>query len=444
MAKQDSLVTFRTEGEIKAFMRGEDCRRYVMTVENHIIDPDDFDIFKGFLGDETSPADLQPMISELWTWAERHREEVGEFNENKLLEVRKELEESDLVFVERIKIEYDQVPVHPQMVNEDGAVIVSPSWFILKPDFCKRLKRANSYGWFEKLFGVVWVGLPPFRVFHYRFRWIKYAQKETSSDGKPSSEVIMTPREEEVSSLYFSYPLYGLVVENVETGKGTLKIGEGTDQEELQEKIQLKLEFVMETRTRNPQKTLFRTAGLSSAGEWLGAIMKELRDEIRPWIGGLDYDKILGNKEAVAGKLAEIIKGVNGRVAIPTYGQEIVWLALVSVSLQNPGLQASIDSIFTANQQRRQAEIDARRDIAKAIGRKALTASTYLGKAQGMREIAAIPDGAGTRMRIAESIGEGGIRVLNAGGGGQATLVNLPDVLLGENPAPSAEEEEGG
>src|SRR3989344_8661826 len=178
MAKQDFLVTFRTEGEIKAFMRGEDCRRYVMTIENHIIDPDDFDIFKGFLGDETSPADLQPMISELWTW-QVQRQEAG-FSENKLMEVYKEPGESDLVFVERIKNEDDQVPVHPRMVNETGSMTVSPSWFILKPDFYKRLKRTNSSSWFEKLFGVVWVGFPPFRVFHYRFRWIKYAQKETA------------------------------------------------------------------------------------------------------------------------------------------------------------------------------------------------------------------------------------------------------------------------
>ncbi len=47
MAKENTLFTLRTEGEIRAIMFGEKCIQYVMAVENHIIDPDDFDIFKG-------------------------------------------------------------------------------------------------------------------------------------------------------------------------------------------------------------------------------------------------------------------------------------------------------------------------------------------------------------------------------------------------------------
>ena len=324
-------------------------------------------------------------------------------------------------------------------------------WYILDPEFYNRLVKRNDTTHLERWLGVTWVGLPPFRVFSYKFRWIKYAQKEAEEGGQPSGEIVMTPRDETVTSLYFRYPVYGIVIDDAETGASTLakkrakKIVEtpGSEQERegppTLERIQLKVDLVIETITRNPQKTLFRTAGLSSAGEWISAVSREIRDRVRPWIGQVNYDFLINQKKKVQEALDKIRDEVNGGAvsSIRNYGQEIVKIALVNIDLKDETLQESINLIFKTEQERRKADLEAERDLKRARGIRALTAAPYHGKADGMERIAAIAGGAGARMRTAESIGEGGIRVLNVGGG-QHTLVNLPEKLLGEEPVPAA------
>ncbi len=303
MAKDNILFTLRTEGEIKAIMEGDRCVRYVMAVQNHMIDPDDFDIFKG------SPKNLRSRIAEL---IKIRKEKITppskgkpnsqydpSFVEKKLVEV------TDSNREELIRSGGEDEIIKDLVKDGEG----KNHEYALEQTFRERLLKANPVSeedrhWVERWFGVVWIGFPPFRVFIYNFRWIKYSQKRALG-GVPSMEIAMHARDEDVDSLYFRYPTYDIVIADAETGAGSVggklkkpkekgrkgaepppsaETGE-TEEEQSLERIQLKLELVMETETVNPQKTLFRTAGLSSAGDWLSAISKEIRELVRPWVG---------------------------------------------------------------------------------------------------------------------------------------------------------------
>lgn len=400
MAKQNVLFTLRTEGEIKAIMKGNICVRYIMRVANHIIDPDDFDIVKY-------------PLEKLDGYAQELAREA--------VKLRK-----DPAFVER-------------KLEENPATNTSLPKF--KKDFEQRLRKANSATLFEQLFGVVWVGLPPYRVFTYEFRWIKYGQEKRVPGGAPSAIVGMIPRDEEVSSLFWRYTSYGLVVEDAETGAGQF-----AKKSQLPERIELRLELVIETVTTNPQKTLFRTAGLSSAGEWLGAVSKLIRDAIRRWVGTVDYDHLVSNETEVNKALEDIRTELNsGQISggpetvstIKDYGQEVLRINLVNVSLKNVDLQKSIQAIFQAEQGLRAAKKDADANVQKARGQKALAAALLLGEAQGLDAIVkAGPDA--VRMNIARNIGSGGIKVLQVGAGQSGNMLTLPESLLGEENNPNS------
>src|SRR3989338_10811788 len=383
MAKRNIIFTLRTEGEIKAIMRGDRCARYVMAVENHIIDPDDSDIYKG---------SFQAYANELAkTHAKKKDEDPTGFKEKKL------------------------------SLKSDGSLKTnSDESYELNKKFKKRLQRANpiskkDQGWIELLFGVVWIGFPPYRVFSYQFRWIKYAQEKLDS-GTPSERVIMQPRNELVDSLYFRYPVYGIVADDAETGAGSFGKVEG--EAKGLERIKLRLELVMETETANPQKTLFRTAGLSSAGDWLSAISKEIRDAVRKWVGQVDYDTLIKDKTGVVIALNRICEEVNGvkngnrrkigglttqTSAVLDYGQKILKISLVNMDLKDKELQKSIDAIFNAEQRLRMADKEAKRLITLAKGQQAEAAASLKGKAEGLRDIAAITGG--QEMYTAEQLG---------------------------------------
>lgn len=437
MARRNILVTFRTEAELKAIMKGEKCVRWVMAVANHLVDPDDFDIYKASL------KNLRGLIEQLVDRANKKQIPPTAEKPNKAYDPS--FKERKLIVGENTvekQTELDKAGIE-WMVKKNHKGEEKLFW--LNPEFKKRLADENSETLFEKLFGVVWVGFLPFYVFGYIFRWLKYGQEKTA-DRKPSDEIKMHPRDEEVFSLFFRYTQYGMSMDSVETGAGSF----GKKGAPEPERIQLGLEFVFETITRNPQKTLFRTAGKSAAGEWQNAISTLLRDAVRKWVGQVDYDYIIANKKGVEKDLREIVNlvnsgtvdtvGIEGRPAgnvvsaIHDYGQEIVKINLVSVELKDARLQSAVKLVFLAEQQRRAAEKQALRDEALARGRKALEAAPYLGLHQGLEIIAKIPGGQGTRMFIAKQLGAGGIKVLQVGSGGSGPILNLPESVLGETP----------
>jgi hypothetical protein len=370
MAKENNLVTFRTDGEIKAIMRGDTCVRYLMKVENHRIDPDGFDIFKG---------SLTSYAAELGRAAEEKRKDPG-FRERKIK------------------------PIGDK--------------FALLPDVKEAIEEANSTTLFEEIFGVYWVGFVPYRVFIYPFRWLKYGQRK-GAEGIPSEQVDVHPREDDVDSLYFRYSQYALKFSKLETGAGVL-LKEALDKEKGKGKgilVQVKGTLVFETVTKNPQKTLFRTAALSSAGDWQQALIKEITDRIRKWLGTTDWDTVIGEKEKVADGLDQIREKIN-EVAIKDYGQEIVRISMTSIDLEDDSLQQAYQSVLLAEKKR-----DA--DIAEADGIEAKSAAPVLGKAKGLKAISQIPGG--KEMYMAEQIGN--IRVYAPGRDG--LLLGIAEEVTG-------------
>jgi len=394
MAKQDNLVTLRTDGEIKAIMRGEECVRYVMEVENHRIDPEGFDIFKG---------SYEAYANFLEKAAGKKRSEDSGFAERKL------------------------------RADDDGKLILdSKGHCQLTDELKKAIDEANSSTVFEELFGVVWVGISPYHVFTYKFRWLKFGQKKATSDGTPSEEVAIHAREEEVDSLFFRYPQYGVVIKDAETGAGTLSAAKTDKGDTVLPKVKVKATFVFETVTVNPQKTLFRTAALSSAGDWQQALVREINDRGRMWLGSTDWDTLVGKKDQVEKALKGIRDDINGidehdlplkdaqTSSVRDYGQKIVKITMPNVDLIGEGLQEAYEAVFKAEKKR-----DA--DIADAAGKRALAAAPVLGKADGLAAISKL-DG-GKEMYMAEQLGN--IRVYAPGRDG--LLLNIAEEVTGSH-----------
>jgi hypothetical protein len=408
MAKIDKLVTLRADGEIKAIMRGNECVRYIMKVENHQIDPDGFDIFKGSF--ESYAADLVKA-------AEKKREDPG-FVERKLKVKNGKL------------VNKDDRPIE---VGTDGKPINGP--YQLDDKLKRAIDEANSSTFFEELFGVFWVGLPPYNVFSYRFRWLKYgqqkAQKDASGNYIPSDKVGMFARDEQVDSLFFRYPQYGVVIEDAETGAGE-SLAATTDKGERIAKVQVTAWLVFETTTVNPQKTLFRTAAISSAGDWQQALVREISSRARTWLGNTDWDTLVRNKKGVEEDLREICEGINGVdkddlpirgaqiSSVRDYGQNIVKISMISVDLKNKDLQTAYENVFKAEKKR-----DA--DIANATGQRALAAAPVKGEADGFELISKITGG--KEMYMAKQLGN--IRVYAPGRDG--LFLSLAEEVTGES-----------
>lgn len=365
LAKQDILVTLRTDGEIKAIMRGDECIRYVMKVENIRIDPEGFDLFKGSF--------------------ENYANFLVKARRKKLLE--------DPAFVERKLI-----------LDSDGNPIQVNGYYQLTVRLKRVINEANTPEVFEEMFGIAWVGISPFHVFTYPFRWLKYGQ-QSAQDSKPSKEVGIFPRDEVVDSLFYRYPQYGIEIDQMETGAEGLKAAE----DKKLSQVQIKATLVFETITANPQKTLFRTAALSSAGDWQQALVREITDRARVWIGSTNWDTLTrGDKKEVEAALGTIRDEINGLdkdhlpesdakiSAVRDYGQEIVKISMPKVDLVDGTLQTAYADVFKSEKER-----DAAKN--RAEGARATAAAPVLGKADGLEKISKL-DG-GVEMYMSEQLG---------------------------------------
>lgn len=356
MAKKDELVTFRADGEIKAIMRGDTCIRYLMKVENHRIDPDGFDIFKG---------SLKSYAKHLAKAAEEKKKEDSGFEDKKIWS------------------------------NEHG----EPE---LQPNLKRAIEEANSTTLFEELFGVYWIGFAPYRVFKYKFRWLKYGQKKADDKGIPSDQIEVHAREDMVDSLYFRYPQYALRFSGFETGAG--KMGERIGSKEkngLGDKestvVQVKGVLVFETVTVNPQKTLFRTAALSSAGDWQQALVREILDRFRKWLGTTTWDDLIREEEKIRKRLSDLAEEISNEVAIRDYGQRIARISMPAIDLEDDRLQKAHNEVLEQEKKR-----DA--NMAKAEGERALAGARIKGEADGFFEIGKA--NGGTEMYIAQQLGK--------------------------------------
>ena len=398
--KKDWLVTFRTDGEYKAIMRGDTCVRYVVKVENHLIDPEGFDTFKGSF------------------------DSYAKF----LVKARERKLKDDPSFIER-KLRLD----------DSGNPVQINGQYQLTNRLRQLIIEANTPTVFEELFGAHWVGFPPYRVFRYPYRWLSYGQAK-AENGKPSGDVGMQPRDEVVDSLFFRYPKYGVVVEKTETGAGSL----ATLTDSKITKVQVGAQFVFETETVNSHKTLFRTAALSSAGDWQQALVREIYDRARMWLGstGWNWDRLVEDRENVEKALLKIRDDINGvdedgillyprpqTSSVGDYGQRIVKITMPQVNLTDETLQKEYENVFRAQKKR-----DA--DIAKAEGERALAAAPIQGEADGFELISKIPGG--KKMYMAQQLGK--IRVYAPGRDG--LFLSIAEEVTGESRPPAKKTED--
>lgn len=390
LAKKNDLFTLRADGEYKSKMRGDVCVEYIMKVENHRIDPDGFDVFKGTL--------------------ESYADHLARARERKLQE--------DPSFIER-KLRLD---ASGNPVREHGH-------YLLTDEFKMRIEEANSTTIFEEIFGVVLIGFKPHRIFNYQYRWIEYTQ-EKSKGGTPSIEVGMYPRDENVDSVFHRYPKYGIKIDKAETGAGSRS--QQTSNGTPISKIQIKAGFVFETETTNPQKSLFRTGSVSSAGLWQQALVKEITTQLISWIKSSNWDEI-NEKDKVEEALLEICKKINGvdqdgfRLqdasisSVNDYGQRVIKISMVGVELEDNALQKAAEKVYVA-------ERGAEEAVAQARGARAKAAAPLLGEADGLDAIAKVPGG--VAIKVSENLGK--IQVYAPGSKSSSLLYNLG--VLGDKP----------
>ncbi len=285
-------------------------------------------------------------------------------------------------------------------------------------------------------------------MFTYRFVWTKYKQSTVAENetGERNAAYEMIPREEDdIDSLYFRYPTYGLFIGKQETGSGSVAtlVGTGPSGKGTLEKVQVDLDLVFETLTTNPQKTLFRSTGLSSAGDWLVAVVAEIETFIRVWVGERTYDDLLNAQRGGASlddSIREVIKRINEKT-IPDYGQEVTRIRIVAVELTNKSFQESVATYFREKQKADAAVETARGRVTLAEATRKEMAAELLGQADGYEAIAGVTGGHGPGMYRAAQIGGGGIKVLSVGSG-SGNIMNLPESILGEAPeAPVPPEE---
>jgi len=400
MAENNWFVTFRTEGEHKAIMRGESAIGYLSKVENHLIDPEGFDVFKGSIGAYEAYADYLAKAREKW-------------------------KTKDPFFIER-KLELDS----------DGEPTQENGHYQLTEKLKGAIEEANSTTFFEEMFGVFWIGIPPYRIFQYVFRWLQFGQKK-EQNGSPSDEVDVFAREELVDSIFHRYPRYAVVIRGVEVGAGAtlsqlMKDDKGN---KTRTKVKIRVKLVFETITRNPHKSLFRTAALSSAGDWQQALNREIYDRVIAWLGGTDWDKLVESKKDVDKNLAKIQKEINNIdengipdfdapiSAVRDYGQQIAKISLVERELEDASLQEAFDKVLKAQKKKEE-------DFHLAEGEEARAAAPILGKARGLKMISEVPGG--IEMTVAEHLGN--INVFAPGQSGTTSL--LLDVAAGREIKP--------
>jgi len=163
----------------------------------------------------------------------------------------------------------------------------------------------------ERLFGVYWIGIPPFQTVHrYFLRWTSYKPKGV--DGKKAPEV----NEETLNSVFIKAKVYyGLILE-VETNEG----------------IPLKVEFLAMLQVVNPYRAVFLV------NSWVETVIDRISQQARVYIGQKSYSDLLTKetsnpKEGFSGFLFDETPGVTPLASIigESYGVQVISCDILSL-----------------------------------------------------------------------------------------------------------------
>lgn len=164
----------------------------------------------------------------------------------------------------------------------------------------------------ERLFGVYWVGIPPFQTIHrYFLRWTSYKPKGV--DGKKAPEV----NEETLSSVFIKAKVYYGLILDVETNEG----------------VPLKIEFLTMLQVVNPYRAIFLV------NSWVETVIDRISQQARVYVGQRSYADLLTKetsdpKEGFSGFLFDdTTKGVTPLASIirQSYGVQVISCDLLSL-----------------------------------------------------------------------------------------------------------------
>lgn len=204
----------------------------------------------------------------------------------------------------------------------------------------------QQIGPLEEMFGVRWIGFYPWNtIYHYRFRWNKWAKPT----GKADYEIV--PKDEIVDSIYFRAP-YALVIKDLETS----------------DRLGVTAEVLFTVKIINARTALFLTS------DWLASTSAQVTAAVRDFFGQRDYNGLLRlqneiNSKSVVGAVAEFviaIKSLNdsgfGNDALPNkLGVCIDDSSLLSIEIGEPK-----GELAQATQKKYVAEREAEEKLIKA------------------------------------------------------------------------------
>jgi regulator of protease activity HflC (stomatin/prohibitin superfamily) len=201
--------------------------------------------------------------------------------------------------------------VKNQVINEETGEVTD-----LAPGTIPRIG-----GYFERKFGVRWIGFYPWNsIYHYRFRWNKWARPPQKTD----YEII--PKDEIVDSVYFRAP-YALVLKGLETS----------------ERLELTVEIVFTPKMINVNTALFLTS------DWLANTSAQVTAAARDFFGLRDYNDLVKmqneiNSKAVSGTVSDFVEAMKslnnkgfGNDPLPVkFGVMIDDISLLSIEIGEP------------------------------------------------------------------------------------------------------------
>lgn len=229
-------------------------------------------------------------------------------------------------------------------------------------------KKDPNLTWFNRLFGLYFVGIPPFQsVFGYKFKWPKI---DLSEDEKSSRGFHIQVREEMVYSLFFSYA-YPMV----------------STATEIQGNVPYDIDVVATIEVVNPEKALFKVL---PSGQWLTRAQAMTLDAVRRYASTRTVDELrenvsssssgTGSKKGAKSDFESTILGiVNGTATKPgklieQVGVKIASINMISIQVHDPTGDGKLAAALTAQvvaQEQAKATVAEAEGYAKSTGLRA-------------------------------------------------------------------------
>ena len=286
------------------------------------------------------------------------------------------------------------------------------------------ITKGNDCGpkrFLEKRFGVRWIGFYPWNtIYHYRFRWNKWAKPVEKTDYE------IVPRDEMVDSVYFRAP-YALKLVDLETS----------------DRLGITSEVVFTIKMRNIKTALFLTS------DWLANTSAEISAAVRDFFGQRNYNDLIImqneiNSKSVSGAVSEFVSAIKtlntsgfGNEALPDkFGIEIDDISLLSIEIGEPRgeLAKATHKKYVADREAEVVKVAAEaeawkiRMVAEADAKKIeLLGETTAGALRKLHEALGMDGDQVGLVKLAGAIGEAGTQTVVLGGTASPILgINNP------------------